>query len=71
MLILKESVKFSFVEKSVSLSQLTLLTENSVANCHFSKKYILEIIRNSNKARGNDMIITHMLKLCDDSLYKP
>ena len=41
-----------FAEKSVLPSQLTFLTENSLANCHFSKKDILQIIRNSdfNKA---------------------
>ena len=54
-------------------SQLTLLTENSLFKCHFSKKDILQIIRNldSNKAHGHDMISIHMLKLCGDSICKP
>ena len=42
--------------ESLLPSQLPLLTENSkpMANCHFSKKDILQIIRNldSNKAHG-------------------
>ena len=41
-----------FVDKSVLLSQLTLLTENSLANCFFSKKGILQIIRNSNSNKA-------------------
>ena len=43
-----------FVDKSVLLSQLTLLAENSLANCHFSNKDIFQITRNSdwNKAHG-------------------
>ena len=51
--------------KSVLPSQLTLLTENSLANCHFSKMDILQIIRNSgsNKAHGHYMISIRMLKL--------
>ena len=59
--------------KSVLPSQLTLLTENLLANCHFSKKDILQIIRNldSNKANGHDMISIPMLKLCGDSICKP
>ena len=40
--------------KSLLPSQLTLLTEHTLANCYFSKKDILQIIRNpdSNKAHG-------------------
>ena len=59
--------------KSVLPSRLTLLTENSLANCHFSKKDNLQIIRNleSNKAHGHDMISIRMLKLCGDSICKP
>ena len=59
--------------KNVLLSQLTLLTENSLSKCNFSKKYILQIIRNldSNKAHGHDMISVRMLKLCGDSICKP
>ena len=47
-------------------SQLTLLTETSLANCHSSKMDILQIIRNPdlNKAHGYDMISICMLKLC-------
>ena len=52
---------------------MTLLTENSLANCHFSKKAIFQIIRNldSNKAHGHDMISIGMLKRCGDSICKP
>ena len=59
--------------KSVLPSRLTLLTENSLSKCNFSKKDILQIIRNlgSNQAHGHDMISIQMLKLCDDSIYKP
>ena len=59
--------------KCVLPSQLTLLTENSLSKCNFSKKYILQIIRNldSNKAHGHDMISIRMLKLCGDSICKP
>ena len=59
--------------KSVLPSQLTLLTENSLSTCNFSKKDILQIIRNldSNKAHGHDMISIRMLKLCGDSICKP
>ena len=83
LLILKKRVQSSalfFAEqcsvipnKSVLPSQLTLLTENLLANCHFSKKDILQIIRNldSNKANGHDMISIPMLKLCGDSICKP
>ena len=58
--------------KSVLPSQLTLLTEDSLANCHFSKKDILRIIRNldSNKAHGHKISI-RVLKLCGDSICKP
>ena len=50
--------------KSVLLSQLTLLTENSLSKCSFSKKDIVQIIRNldSNKAHGHYMISISMLK---------
>ena len=59
--------------KSVLPSQLTLLTENSLSKCNFSKKDILQIIGNldSNKALRHDMIRIPMLKLCDDSICKP
>ena len=59
--------------RSVLPSQLTLLTENSLANCLFSKKDILQIIRNldSNKAHGHHMISIRMLKLCGGSICKP
>ena len=58
--------------QSVLPSQ-TLLTENSLANCSFSKNGILQIIRNldSNKAHGHNMISIRMLKLWDDSIFKP
>ena len=36
-----------FADKRVLPSQLTLLAKNLLANCHFSKKYIVQIIRNS------------------------
>ena len=60
-------------DKSVLPSQLTLLTENSLANCSFSNKDILQIIRNldSNKAHDYDMISIRMLKLCGNSICKP
>ena len=59
--------------KSVLPSELPLLTENSLANCHFSKNDILQIIRNldSNKAHGHNMISIRTLKLCGDSICKP
>ena len=52
---------------------MTLLTENSLASCHFSKKDIVQIIRNidSNKAHGHDMISIRMLELCGDLICKP
>ena len=52
---------------------MTLLTENALANCHFSKKDIFQIIRtpDSNKVHGHDMISSRMLKLCGDSICKP
>ena len=48
--------KSFFADKSILPSQLILLIENSLANCHFFKKDILKIIRNpdSNKAHSND-----------------
>lgn len=53
--------------KSVLPSQLTLLTENTLASCHFYKKNILQIIRNleSNKTHGPDMIYVQTLWLLD------
>ena len=64
---------FLIPNKGVLPSQLTLLTENSLANCHFSKKGILQIIRNlgSNEAHGHDMISICMLKLYGDWICKP
>ena len=60
------------MDKSLLASQLTLLTENSLANCHFSKKGILQIIGDPdlNKARGLDMISIHKLKVCVDSIFQ-
>ena len=54
--------------ESVLPSQLTLITENLLANCHFSKKDILQMIRNpdSNKALGHDMVSIRVLKFCCD-----
>ena len=69
-MIFKKIVKFStlFLRTKVLPSQLTLLTENSLANCHFSKKYILQIIKNpdSNKTHGHNMISICMLTLFGD-----
>ena len=67
--IVKLSTRFLRTDESVLPSQLTLLTENSLANCHFSKKDILQIIRNpdSNKAHGHDMISIRVLKFRCDS----
>ena len=61
---------FFFAEQSVLLSQLALLTENSLANCNFSVKHIFQIIRNSdpNKAHGHDMISIRILKSFGDSI---
>ena len=55
------------------MSQLILPTKNSLTNSHFSKKDILQVIRNldSNKAQGHDMISIHMLNLCGGSICKP
>ena len=43
-------------DKSILLSQSTLLTENLLASSHFSKKYILQIIRNSDSNKAHVMI---------------
>ena len=58
--------------RSVLPSQLTLLSESSLTNCHFSKRGILQVIKNldSNKAHGHDIISIRMLKLCGDSICK-
>ena len=50
----------------------TLLTENSLANCHFSEEDILQTIRTlaSNKTHGHDMISIWMLKLCGNLICK-
>ena len=42
--------------KKILPSQLTLLTENSLANCHFSKKDILQKTRNSDSNKAHDII---------------
>ena len=62
-----------FADKSVLPWQLTLLTENSQADCQFSKKYILQIVRNpdSNKPYGHYKISICMLKLFGDSICQP
>ena len=56
----KWDLQLFFANKSVLPSQLTSLTEKSLANCNFSKKDILQIIGKileySNKAHGHDMI---------------
>ena len=65
--------KCSLIPKiNVLPSKLILLTDNSLANCHFSKKDILRIIRKlrSNKAHGHDMISIHLLKRYGDSVLK-
>ena len=56
--------------KSILPSQLILLTENLLSKCNFSKKDILQIIRNLNlnKAPGHDLISIRMLKLCGNSI---
>ena len=55
-------------DKSVLPSQLTSLTESSLANCHFPKNDILHVIRNaeSDNAHSHDMISIRMLKLWAD-----
>ena len=53
--LVKSSTLF-FADKSVLPSKLTLLTENSLANCHFSKKDIFQIIRNSDSNKAHGMI---------------
>ena len=72
LLIKKKKLKSStlFVRtKSVLPSQLTLLTENLLANCHFYENEILQIISNpESKTHGHDMISIHMLKLCVNSI---
>ena len=52
--VVKSSTHFLRTDGSVLQSQLTLLTEIWLANCHFSRKDILQTIRNpdSNKAVG-------------------
>ena len=56
-------------EKCVIPSQLTWLRKNLLANCHFSKKDILQIISNPDwKAHGHDLISIRMLKLCGNSI---
>ena len=48
-------------------------TSQSLTTIDFSNNDILKIIRNldPNKAHGHDMIRTRMVKICDDSIYKP
>ena len=53
--IVKSSTLF-FANKSGLPSQLTLLTENSLSNCHFSEKDVLQIIRNTDSNKAHDMI---------------
>ena len=66
--IVKSSTLFLRTDGSVLQSQLTLLTENLLPNCHFSRKDTLQMIRNpdSNKAVGHDMISIRVLKFCCD-----
>ena len=45
------------MEKSGLTSQLTFLTESLLANCHFSKKGILQIIRNSDSNNTHGVIL--------------
>ena len=68
--IVKSSTLFLRTDGSVLQSQLTLLTENILANYHFSKKDILQMIRNpdSNKTLGHNMINIRVLKFCCDSV---
>ena len=40
-----ETLNSIFASKSLLPLQLTLLSENSLANCHFSKNDILQVIR--------------------------
>ena len=64
------STLFLRTDRRVLPSQLTLLTEHLLANCHFSKKDVLQMIRNpdSNKALSHDMITIRVLKFCCDSV---
>ena len=60
-----------YPQKSVIPPQLTLLTENVLANCRFSKKDILQIFRNpDSKAHDHDLISIRMLKLCGIAFSK-
>ena len=52
----KKNLQLNFADKSVLPSQPTLLTENLLANGCFSKKDILQIIRNSDSNNAHDMI---------------
>ena len=45
-----------FADKSVLPSQLTLLTQNSLANRYFPKEDIMQLIRNSDSNKAHDMI---------------
>ena len=58
------------MDESVLLSQLTLLTRNSLANFHFPIMEFLQIIRkpDSKKAHGHDMTSIRMLELFGDSI---
>ena len=50
--------------------QLTLLTENSLGNFHFSKKYIIQITRNSDLNKAHGMICSILQKLFGTNLRK-
>ena len=54
----KKSENFNsfFADKSVLPSQSTLLAGNLLANYHFSKKDILQIISNSDSQKAHGMI---------------
>ena len=59
--------------RSVSLPELTLLTENTLTSCDFSKTDIPKIINNqdSNNALGHNIFSIRMLKLCGESICRP
>ena len=63
----------SLVNDSKLQSVLTVHTDPLLEPFHFSADHIGDIIKklDPNKAHGHDMISIRMLKLCEDSIWKP
>ena len=63
----------SLVNNSKFPSVLTVHTESLLESVYFSGNHIGVIIKklDPNKAHGHHMISIRMLKLCEDSIWKP